>query len=238
MKQSRKKKIVIIVCVVLVLGMMGSCSGGGGSNSSSTTASSQQSSNGSTVNASSDQSSKDSAKSKAEKKSAIEATGGQSLESAIAVYKEQGVTPTYYFGKNQGKPYEIGDAETYFSDLSGLVAQTVDCDSDCTNVKVYVATEEAIAAEETAAKNEETLSAKMSSTDAYARLEEYGKYYYPYGFKVHYILNDIAHEAIDENTWYLKSTCDITNQNGATAKDRTIEAYVSSNGTVSNVNIY
>ena len=65
----------------------------------------------------------------------------------------------------------------------------------------------------------------MDSVSAWVAAEEYGQAEYPYGFDLHSALGVVAEEAVDENTWYLKASCDVTNEYGA-EKKMTCEAHV------------
>ena len=74
-------------------------------------------------------------------------------------------------------------------------------------------------------KNKKKLSKKLDNVSAWVAAEEYGQAEYPYGFDLHSALGVVAEEAVDENTWYLKASCDVTNEYGA-EKKMTCEAHV------------
>lgn len=82
------------------------------------------------------------------------------------------------------------------------------------------------------ANAESELKNKLDLTAAWFACRDYGKSKYPYGFTVHYIMGVIAEEAEDSDTWFLKATCDVTNEYGATARDRVVECRVT--GTTNN----
>ena len=67
--------------------------------------------------------------------------------------------------------------------------------------------------------------AKLGSTKAVRAMEKYGKSAYPYGFKMHKFLGEIAREPKDEDTWFLKYEVTVTNEYGA-KRDTVAEAYV------------
>ena len=74
------------------------------------------------------------------------------------------------------------------------------------------------------------LQTKRLAGEASSRLQtaglqqkNYGNHKFPYGFKLHYLMENS--EAHDENTWYLKAECTVTNMFGAEA-DGTVEAVV------------
>lgn len=76
-----------------------------------------------------------------------------------------------------------------------------------------------------AEKTKKKLSKKLDNVSAWVAAEEYGQAEYPYGFDLHSALGVVAEEAVDENTWYLKASCDVTNEYGA-EKKMTCEAHV------------
>lgn len=67
-------------------------------------------------------------------------------------------------------------------------------------------------------------------SDAWAAMERYGDQLYPYGFKLNMITGMLAEDQIDENTWFLKSYCQIKNEYGTWLKNQNAEAYVTWNG--------
>lgn len=72
----------------------------------------------------------------------------------------------------------------------------------------------------------EALQEKLPKSDAWNAVKNYGKQQYPNGFDLHNILNEISAEPLDENTWSLKTTCDIKDASGVKRKDLTLEAKV------------
>jgi hypothetical protein len=81
-------------------------------------------------------------------------------------------------------------------------------------------------AADAAASMEQNLTRILDPYDALYALQDYGEWEYPYGFKIHTIVGMLARYPYDENTWFLKYTCDVTNANGATAKNLTVEGMV------------
>ena len=69
------------------------------------------------------------------------------------------------------------------------------------------------------------LSAKLDDAKAVLAMEKYGKAAFPYGFKMHKFLGEIAREPKDEDTWFLKYEVTVTNEYGA-KRDTVAEAYV------------
>lgn len=68
------------------------------------------------------------------------------------------------------------------------------------------------------------LEKKLSATSAWTAVQIYGESEYPYGFDLH-LLDVWAEEAMNKNTWYLKTACDVTNQYGV-EKEMACEAHV------------
>jgi len=93
-------------------------------------------------------------------------------------------------------------------------------------VTILINTQENLDSKAAADSMESTLKAKLDPVDAWIAAEDYGASQYPYGFKLHYMVGKLAETAEDENTWFLKATCDVTNQYGATTKDMVCEAMV------------
>lgn len=86
---------------------------------------------------------------------------------------------------------------------------------------------------------EEVLSTKLSQTNAWNAINEYGRTLYPYGFNVKEF-NGYTVKAKDENTWFIKATAKITNEYNAKTEIE-FEAYVSGtndNPEVIEFNIY
>lgn len=82
-------------------------------------------------------------------------------------------------------------------------------------VQLTINTYENIAANESAQAVQNTLIAKLEPNSAWEAVEAYGETQYPYGFELHWMMGQLAEEAKDENTWFLKATATITNEYGA-----------------------
>ena len=61
----------------------------------------------------------------------------------------------------------------------------------------------------------EEIEEKLSLSKCWVAAEDYGEEMYPYGFELHYIMGKIAEELYDDNTWFLKAECTITNEYNA-----------------------
>lgn len=93
-------------------------------------------------------------------------------------------------------------------------------------VTVYILGIETAEERKKTALNEDKLNSKLDEYVAWDYVEQYGKREYPYGFKLHYMLDKYAATAEDENTWFLKAGCTVTNAYGTKA-DYVCEARVS-----------
>lgn len=72
----------------------------------------------------------------------------------------------------------------------------------------------------------------MSSLSAQ---EQYGKSRYPYEFSLNQVAGMVAETAIDENTWFMKYTCKVTNAFGEKA---TMTCGAKIKGSESNPTVY
>lgn len=114
-----------------------------------------------------------------------------------------------------------------------IVTKVKSIDSNNKTVILVVNSKEAIQSE----RMRKELESKISETNAYIYLEEYGKKFFPYGFKLHYILGNHSAYAKDFSTWIVKSECSITNGFGATRKS-TCEAKVQTIENGNKVRVY
>lgn len=74
---------------------------------------------------------------------------------------------------------------------------------------------------------QDALRAKLDVWYAWDAVERYGKRQYPYGFKLEKIKGKLAETVEDENTWFLKATCEVKNEYGTWMKNLVCEASVS-----------
>jgi|GEM_PF-3559434 len=103
--------------------------------------------------------------------------------------------------------------------------------------------ERRIAQEARDAKNapKVALNAKLSLDSAWEAAAAYGKREYPAGFKLHYIIGKLAEEPLDEDTWFLKAECTVTNEYGTKLKGLVCEIKVTGttdNPTVTHFRVY
>lgn len=150
----------------------------------------------------------------------LEKLVNSSLSDGMAKVKEYGFTATY---RNMGTDADMTDiiAPLSADEASAYTIMKVTALGYDKTVEMYIASE----ADKQAIKMEKTLSEKLETGYAWSAVKDYGEAQYPYGFKLHYLVGAIAQEPSDENTWFLKADCDVTNEFGATAK-MTCEAHV------------
>lgn len=136
---------------------------------------------------------------------------GASLADAMSTVEENGYTATY---KHEQSGYDFTEEiKAFDSDQIAKYVITKVNNIDASSKKVYftINTQENIDKNNKAKEMEKTLSSKLESSYAWQAASDYGKNEYPFGFKLHYIKGKLAQEAVDENTWYLKATCTVTN---------------------------
>ena len=87
-------------------------------------------------------------------------------------------------------------------------------DTDDKVAYLYVNTTENRERLENQKNMEEQLSETLSPSYALAALEQYGQDVYPYGFKIHMLTGRLGETALDEDTWFMKYTCQVENEYG------------------------
>ena len=193
----KNKRVRIVLIVVVVLVVVGAVAGKG-TNSSSTTTHAQIENT----------------------QSQIENLEGKSLIEALEILDSAGID--YKVQNSNGYDYteELKTWDTEMKD--GWVIKSSKKDSFSNSYILSITTQEAIAAEQM----KKTLESKLDVGAALTAVEQYGKREYPYGFEiVDIILGNNVDQALDENTWLLKYSCEVINAFGATAK-MTCEAKV------------
>jgi hypothetical protein len=119
----------------------------------------------------------------------------------------------------------IEDPDSEF-EVPWIIVDYKDLNEQNKTITMLVNTEENLGSQAAAADANKTLAAKLAAIDAWLAVAQYGDNQYPYGFKLHYIVGVLAETAEDENTWFLKATCDVTNAYGTKTKNMTCEARV------------
>lgn len=161
----------------------------------------------------------------------LKALVGASLSDAISVVEKMSYTATYIHAQSG---YDFTEEIKVFDNdqMAKYVITEVDkIDTDKKTVTLKINTQDNIDADTKAKKIEAALSSKLSAGYAWTAAADYGKAEYPYGFKLHYMAGQLAQEAVDEDTWYLKATCTVTNEYNAT---REMECEAKVTGTDSN----
>lgn len=161
----------------------------------------------------------------------LKALVGASLSDAMSVVEQYSYTATYIHAQSG---YDFTEEIKVFDNdqMAKYVITEVDkIDTDKKTVTLKINTQDNIDADTKAKETEAALSSKLSAGYAWTAAADYGKAEYPYGFKLHYMAGQLAQEAVDEDTWYLKATCTVTNEYNAT---REMECEAKVTGTDSN----
>lgn len=124
------------------------------------------------------------------------------------------------------------DSEFY---VPYIIVRLKEYNSSNKTASFYINTQENTDRQNEQRELKSNLNSKLNSTYAWQAVEKYGKEQYSYGFKLHYIAGILAEEAVDQDTWFLKAYCDVTNGYGTKAKNLTCEAHVT--GTTDNPKI-
>lgn len=166
---------------------------------------------------------------------------GGPLSAAISSFAENGYTPTYIHGTTlMDFTSEVSFMEEPF--LSEWVVTDVYGDDPIAKtIEVKINNVNNMARMEGKEVTEEVLERKLDAYSAREAVNAYGSSAYPYGFKAHWIMDLIAQEPSDENTWFLKVGCDVKNAYGAKETGLVCEAYVTGttdNPVVVSFNVY
>lgn len=101
-----------------------------------------------------------------------------------------------------------------------------DFDSDKKAATLLINTEEVMDQTEQDKETLDALKEQLHPSFAWGAVTDYGLNEYTYGFKLNMITGTMAETAVGENTWFLKSRCQIKNESGIWQKNLTCEAYV------------
>ena len=144
-----------------------------------------------------------------------------SLLDGLNKIEEYEFTPNYTNARNNTDVTDVinttSDKEKEAYTITQILAS-----SYSKTANVFIATE----ADLQAMKMAKNLEQQLDPAHAWQAVESFGQSQYPYGFELHYIVSKLAQEASDENTWFLKATCDVTNELGE-KQELTCESYVS-----------
>lgn len=135
---------------------------------------------------------------------AINSFVGQPLQGLIDKLSEIGYTGTY-----------LADGVDFTSFIDSMAADYSVGSVEINEADKTVTANIVLTSNLEAAGAEDTLSAKLDTGASWTAVEDYGEVQYPYGFELHYLMGKIAEEAYDENTWFLKAECTVTNESGA-----------------------
>ena len=198
-----KKKIVAMVLVGVMACGLWACGGSGESYNNSTNQ---------------DKSEEKVTKESEEKKAAEEAAKKQAEEEkkALESYTKKPVADFMVKVQELGYTAEYIDDGVDFTEIipdmqSDYSVETAKVDTDKKTVSVELISNSVLQARQMT----ENLEAKLPASNCWVAAENYGESQYPYGFELHYLMGKIAEEAKDENTWFLKAECTVTNMFGA-----------------------
>jgi hypothetical protein len=118
-----------------------------------------------------------------------------------------------------------GNSDSDLDKYGFMVTGIKKMDNDKKTITLYVNTEDNIKSKQTKASNQSTLEDNFDSASALTALEQYGKKMYPAGFEIHKITGMITEDAVDENTWFMKYKCKVTNAYG-TKQEMTCEGKI------------
>lgn len=167
--------------------------------------------------------SKEAADGKDELAARVQGYVGQPLLSVCEELKADGINFKLVHevtGADMTSAYQFGDFDDGDMVVTKASAQSAQ------NVTLTIVSAELSAQAKERENAKAALESRLSASSAWIAASNYGKAQYPYGFKLHYFIGVLAEEARDENTWFLKATCDVTNEYNAKAKGLTCEACV------------
>lgn len=126
---------------------------------------------------------------------------GQPLQGLIDKFAELGYTGSYFADGVDFTSF-IGDMAADYS------VEGIDIDEEAKTATVNLV----LTSDLQAQAKVEALKEKLSPSSCWVAAENYGEEMYPYGFELHYFMGKIAEEPYDDNTWFLKAECTITNE--------------------------
>lgn len=151
--------------------------------------------------------------------------------------KELGYTAEYEHGYTH---LDFTGELTYWTDeelnSTGFIVTGIkEMDSQNKTITLYVNTAENIERVEKQKDLQETLEKNFDPSLAVSAMEQYGRSLYPYGFRLSQVTGRLAETPIDENTWFMKYTCTVTN---AAGKKATMTCEAKIKGPESNPTVY
>ncbi|QRN85698.1 hypothetical protein JR334_00160 [Clostridia bacterium] len=107
-----------------------------------------------------------------------------------------------------------------------IITETDSFNADSKCASFIINTQENIDPEVEGQSIKEKITARLSSTNAWGTLRNYGDQEFPYGFKIKQVNGTLAEILVDENTWFLKVMCEVKDTNGLWLKNLVCEARV------------
>ncbi|MCL1796790.1 MAG: zinc ribbon domain-containing protein [Eggerthellaceae bacterium] len=230
------KILIIVVAVIFFLGLVNTCTSGG---STSTQETQEQTSSSNQLSKEEQKAKEEEQKAKeeeeqrtqaAEMESKLNSLKGQSFAVAYNDLTALGYAVTFIHSTSkmdftQEVQLDIANPDSEFY-TPWVIVDYESLDTTVKTVALLINTQENLDNEAAANAMQQALTEKLDVYYAWAAAESYGKSLYPYGFKLHYIVGKLAETPEDENTWFLKATCDVTNAYGAKMKNVVCEAKV------------
>lgn len=106
------------------------------------------------------------------------------------------------------------------------ITELDDFDADKKTASFLINTEEVMDQKEQDKETLDALREQLHPSFAWGAVTDYGMNEYPYGFTLNMLTGMMAEIAVDGNTWFLKSRCQIKNESSTWQKNLTCEAYV------------
>ena len=148
---------------------------------------------------------------------------------------EIGYTPKYFHARASDEDFTDWFAGYTDEELQEwIVTEVRNINAENKTVEIVVNTAENIANDQAAEAQLKALEEKLNVSSAWIAVKSYGEAMYPYGFKLHNFVGKLAESPSDDNTWFLKAECTVTNAFNAEAK-LVCEAHVT--GTTNNPQI-
>lgn len=159
----------------------------------------------------------------ADAEAALDGAVGGEASDVMAQLADQGYSVTLLLGTID---YTSTVAEGAENPDDPFLVTGYDLDFDHMKVELSIDTQSGIDQAAASDAVRAALEEKLPASYAWTAAESYGKAQYPYGFKLKDFMGRMAEEPKDESTWFLRATCNVTNENGAKAKDLVCEAEV------------
>lgn len=127
-------------------------------------------------------------------------------------FSEEVIARSDSHDKNNYLPWEITGLDEF--------------DADKKTASLLINTEEVMNQTEQDKESLDTLKEQLHPSFAWGAVTDYGLHEYKNGFRLNMITGMLAETAVNKDTWFLKSRCQIKNESGIWQKNLTCQAYV------------